>query len=229
TQALLQGLGVMTDGWRDRLLAGSAADSRAFAAAVFTAFAGPPPEDGRCRACDLDVPGGDGGARRARLYRPAAAHGPLPVVVFLHGGGWWLGGLDEYDTLMRHLAADSGAAFLSLDYRLAPEHGFPAGLDDAAAVLDWLPGAADGLGLASGRVALMGDSAGGNLAAVTAWLRRGKAPEIAGQWLIYPMTDVSRPHGDFPSRIACGDGDMFLTRGAIDVARAFYLGDRGGL
>ncbi|MDQ8755434.1 alpha/beta hydrolase [Sphingosinicella sp. LHD-64] len=227
TLALLQGIEIITAGWRDRLLSGDIAASRAFASVIFRAFAGPPPAPGLCEISDLAVPGGDG-ERPARLYRPRG-EAPQPVVLFLHGGGWSLGGIEDYDILVHDLATQSGVAFLSLDYRLAPEHGYPAALEDVAAALAWLRDAAPRFGLRTDRIGLMGDSAGGNLAAVTAWLERGSDPTIAGQWLIYPMTDVSRPHEDFPSRLVCGDGDLFLTRGAIDAARAWYLDQRTDL
>ncbi|MCW4463543.1 alpha/beta hydrolase [Sphingomonas sp. BT-65] len=227
TRQLLQGIELIIAGWRDRLLTGGIAASRAYASVIFRAFAGPPPEAGLCEIADFMVPGGDG-VRPGRLYRSRGV-ALQPVVLFLHGGGWSLGGIADYDVLVHALAAESGVAFLSLDYRLAPEHGFPAALEDVAAALAWLRGAASELGLRADRIGVMGDSAGGNLAAVASWLERGSDPAIAGQWLLYPMTDVSRPHEAFASRIDYGEGDLFLARGAVDAARAWYLDEREGL
>lgn len=125
-----------------------------------------------------------------RLYRPRS--GTLPIAVFLHGGGWVLGDLDTHDALCRHLAVASGCAVLAVDYRLAPEHPFPAALEDAAAALHWLADNATALDLDPARLAVVGDSAGGNLAAALALMARdGDVPPLAVQVLAYPVVDVS--------------------------------------
>ena len=129
----------------------------------------------------------DAGGVRCRLYRPTAAQ-DLPLVVFLHGGGWVVGDLDTHDDVCRSLAAKSGMAFLSVDYRLAPEHKFPAAIDDAHMAAIWAHQNAAPLGVDASRFAVAGDSAGGNLAAVLA--QRGAVP-FKFQVLIYPTVDLA--------------------------------------
>jgi len=127
-----------------------------------------------------------------RLYKPlGAADGPLPVLVYYHGGGWTIGDLDTHDVLCRQLANGSGCALVSVDYRLGPEHRFPAAVDDSTAALRWVHANAAALGLDAGRIAVGGDSAGGNLAAVAAiHARDNGGPQLAFQLLIYPATDM---------------------------------------
>jgi acetyl esterase len=138
----------------------------------------------------------DAGGVPARLYRDRDDDA-LPVVLFAHGGGWVMGGVDTHDGLCRHLAAASGWAVLSVDYRLAPEHPYPAAVDDMGRALRWLrdPGAAR-LGLDPHRTAVAGDSAGGHLAAVTARRARDAGIRLAGQLLICPVID---PAADYPA------------------------------
>ena len=138
----------------------------------------------RVEAVDVPMPGG--GIRPARLYAPSAAR--LPVLLYLHGGGFTVGGLDTHDSLCRQLALRGGIAVLSLDYRLAPEHRFPAAVDDGTAALRWLAGTADHLGLDGRRLAVGGDSAGGTLAAVAALAARNEGLPLALQLLITPGT-----------------------------------------
>ena len=129
-----------------------------------------------------------------RLYRPAevAATTALPVLVYFHGGGWVIGDLDTHDVLCRQLTAEAGVSVVSVDYRLAPEHKFPAAVEDAWAATRWIVAHASELGVDAGRLAVGGDSAGGNLAAVVALLARDLGgPAIALQALLYPVTDVS--------------------------------------
>jgi acetyl esterase len=136
------------------------------------------------------------GAIPARLYRPSA-DAELPVVVWLHGGGWVIGSVETYDPVARALALASGAAVVSVDYRLAPEHPYPAAVDDAEAAVRALADRAGELGLDGARMAIAGDSAGGNLATVVARrLRDGGGPRLRLQVLIYPVTDAAR---DTPS------------------------------
>ena len=128
-----------------------------------------------------------------RLYRPAdvALATPLPVLVYFHGGGWVIGDLDTHDVLCRQLTAEACVSVVSVDYRLAPEHKFPAAVDDAWAATRWIVAHAVELGVDAGRLAVGGDSAGGNLAAVVALLARDHGgPAIALQALLYPVTDV---------------------------------------
>jgi acetyl esterase len=133
------------------------------------------------RVQDLQAAG-----RPARLYAPSDA--PLPVMLYLHGGGFTIGDLETHDSLCRQLALRSGAAVLALDYRLAPEHRFPAAVDDAWAALAWLHEHAASLGLDGSRLAVGGDSAGGTLAATTAFFARDRGLPLALQLLITPGT-----------------------------------------
>src|SRR5579871_5489193 len=131
---------------------------------------------------------------RVRLYQGA---GVQPCLVFLHGGGWVLGSIESHEGLCRHLAHQSGCAVLSVDYRLAPEHPYPAALEDAVLALRWLAAEAVNLGIDATRLAVGGDSAGGNLAAVLALLGRdGAVPATRAQLLFYPATDLAREHGE---------------------------------
>jgi acetyl esterase len=121
-----------------------------------------------------------------RLFRPEG-EGPLPVVAYLHGGGWMTGDLDTYDAPMRALANASGAIVAGVDYRRIPEHRFPAALEDTLAAIRWLAGRADEVD--GSRLAVAGDSAGGNLAAVAARRLRDEVP-LRLQALVYPVTDA---------------------------------------
>lgn len=131
---------------------------------------------------------GPAGPLKARIYTPVAAGGDaLPAIVFYHGGGFVLGDLDCYDPLARALANESGCRVISVDYRLAPEHVFPAAVEDCLAALKWVEDNASALGIDANRIAVAGDSAGGNLAAATVLLAKQKgAPRPAFQLLIYP-------------------------------------------
>ncbi|HSL59243.1 MAG TPA: alpha/beta hydrolase [Acidimicrobiales bacterium] len=191
----------------------SVAESRALAGAR-PATSEPEPVDA---VTDLTVPG-PVGAVAVRAYRPRGAPAaPLPVVAFFHGGGWVFGDLDSHDIMGRALANRSGALVVAVDYRLAPEHPWPAAADDAEAVTRWLADHADELGGDPARLAVAGDSAGGNLAAVVArrWrdARRAGAdlPDLAAQVLIYPVTDHDL---DSPSYLRNAEG-LFLTRSAM--------------
>lgn len=138
------------------------------------------------RVENIELPGGDGRPRRARLY--AASFEELPVLLYLHGGGFTIGNLETHDSLCRQLALRSGAAVVAFDYRLAPEHRFPAAVDDAWAAMRWLAGQGATLGLDGARLAVGGDSAGGTLAAVCALHARDAALPLRLQLLITPGT-----------------------------------------
>lgn len=152
------------------------------------------PEPQRVAAVhDLSCPGPHGDIR-LRHYRPAgvAPDDVLPALMYFHGGGWLLGGLDSHDTTCRHFANAARCAVISVDYRMAPEDKFPAAVDDSAAATRWAITQADTLGIDPTRVAVGGDSAGGNLAAVLALMARdGTLPKLAFQLLIYPSTDMA--------------------------------------
>ena len=137
---------------------------------------------------DLQIPG-TAGPVPVRLYRPQA-DSRLPILVYLHGGGWMMGSIATHDALCRNLCARSGMVVASVEYRLAPEHKFPAGLEDCYAAVQWLAEQAESLGLDRERLAVGGDSAGGNLAAaVTLLARQRGGPAIGFQLLIYPVLD----------------------------------------
>jgi acetyl esterase len=149
---------------------------------------------------DRMVPGAEGDLR-ARVYRPEGT-GPFPVIAFFHGGGWVIGDLDTHDNMARNVCRGARAVVVSVDYRLAPEHPFPAAADDAVATARWLAGHVGELG-GDGLLAVAGDSAGGNLAAVVAQQLTRDGTPLAGQLLIYPSVDV---RGGYPSRTENAEG-----------------------
>jgi acetyl esterase len=161
----------------------------------------------------VDFPGGDG-APPARLFRSRAKqnHAALPTYIFLHGGGWTVGDLATYEPLCRRLARILPAHILWVDYRLAPEHPYPAPLDDALAACRWLFAKARGLGLDPGQIGVIGDSAGANLAASAALINRdGRlGGRFIAQVLIYPALDLERSE---PSHVEFAEG--FLLTSAL--------------
>ena len=171
---------------------------------------------------------GPDGALRVRIYRPPtparAITPPPPLIVFLHGGGWVFCDLDSHDQTVRRIVAATGAVAVSVEYRLAPEHRFPAAAEDAYAALCWAADHSVALGADATRLVVMGDSAGGNLAAAAALMTRDRGgPEVALQALIYPVLDH------------CFDTDSYRINGhgyflTIDHMRWFweqYLGPDG--
>jgi acetyl esterase len=163
------------------------------------------------------------GSIPARLYTPLRlrqANGLAPCLVFFHGGGWVIGNLDSHDVVCRKLADEGQLIVISVDYRLAPEHKFPAAVHDAIAATKWIAGNAKELGLDAARLSVGGDSAGGNLAAVVAISARdGNGPAIAGQVLIYPAIDFALTH---PSHSEPGTS-ILLTHSVIRWFRDHYL------
>jgi acetyl esterase len=161
------------------------------------------PRDENVAVDDLQIPL-DGRTLAARIYRPKAASGPLPLIVYFHGGGWVVGDLDTHDALVASLALESQCAVASVDYRLAPEHPFPAPCDDALEALIWFAEHRSRLGFATDRLAVGGDSAGGHLSVVAA---RGANQRVAAlvslQLLLYP---VMRRQFESPSCIANANG-----------------------
>jgi acetyl esterase len=178
-----------------------------------------PPAVGAVR--DLEARGPDGPIP-LRSYRPlgSAPDAVLPVLIYYHGGGWVIGDLDTHDTLCRQLANQAGCAVIAVDYRMGPEHRFPAAVDDCIAATRWIHAHAETLKIDPQRVAVGGDSAGGNLAAVVAIAARdaGDLP-IAFQLLIYPATDQRR---GWPSHTSNGQGYL-LTRDTIAYFHDHYL------
>jgi len=181
-------------------------------------FRGPVTPVGAVR--DFDIPG-PGGPLRARHYAPDA-RGPRPLTVYLHGGGYVIGDLDTHDEACRILCRHADVHVLSVDYRLAPEHPFPAALDDTLAALRWAQAHAAELGADPARVAVGGDSAGGNLAAVAAQLTARDRPPFA-QLLIYPPTDSETKRA---SQALFSDG-YFLSQGDRDAFARHYLEGTG--
>lgn len=168
---------------------------------------------------EVEVDGGAGPCR-AFVYAPTEGRGALPALVYFHGGGFVIGDIDAYDAGCRAIAAQAGVIVVSVEYRLAPEHRFPAAPDDALAAFRWVVAHASELDIDPARVAVGGDSAGGNLSAVTCLRARDEGgPRPCFQWLIYPATDMTRAlashreHEDAP----------FLEKRAIDWFLGHYL------
>jgi acetyl esterase len=168
---------------------------------------------------DRTIPG-PAGEIPIRVYTPAG-EGPKPVIVYFHGGGWVIGELDTVDNPLRRIANRTGAVVVSVDYRLAPEHVYPAAFDDCYAATAWVAEHAAELGGDPERIAVSGDSAGGNLAAAVAIATRDRqGPRIAAQLLIYPVTDF-----DFTTESYGQNGEGYLlTKGSMQWFWAHYLG-----
>ncbi len=194
-----------------------------------------PPDLSAIRSSYLDMALRFGGAREevadvqdvvaggvcARAYLPAGAATPIGAIVWLHGGGWVMGDLDGFDHVCRALANASGQWVVSVDYRLAPEHPFPAARDDALAAVAWaLDRGARQLGYDAGRVIVGGDSAGGNLAAVAAAHHR---EALAGLLLVYPVTDAAMETRSYAEAAGAEFGG--LTPASMANCFAAYLGD----
>ncbi len=175
---------------------------------------------------DMSVAGAEG-ELRARLYSPAVDPGeerPSPLVVYFHGGGWVVGDIETHDQPCRLLALHSGAKVLSVDYRLAPEHPFPAPVEDALASFRDAVAKAGELGIDPDRVAVAGDSAGGHLAAVCSMLAAADdGPAPAFQLLIYPATDLLE---EWASRVSFAEG-FLLTKENMDWYEEQFLGSGG--
>ena len=166
---------------------------------------------------------GAAGPIPVRIYTPTSGDGGTkPVVVHFHGGGWTLGGLNSHDAVCRLLAEKSGAIVVAVDYRLAPEHPYPAAVEDAWAALQWVSATAGSFGGDRRRIAVAGDSAGGNLAAVVALRARDAgAPELVYQLLVYPVVDLTATHRSY---VENGSGYL-LERSTMEWFRANYVGD----
>jgi acetyl esterase len=199
----------------------SVEQARAFHAADAAALNGP--QAPVAAVADRRVPG-PAGELPVRIYTPEGEP-PFPIVVFFHGGGWVVGTLDTYDPLCRALAAATPAVVVSVDYRLAPEHRWPAAVEDAYAATEWASRNAAALGGVQHRLAVAGDSAGGNLAAVVALGARDRGgPAIAFQLLVYPALDAA---GDTASWREYADG-YHLTADGMRWYWDHYLGGADG-
>lgn len=181
-----------------------------------------PPAD--VQTGDRRIPG-PAGPLPVRIYTPRGkAPGTRGLVLYCHGGGFVLGDLDTYDSVCRAICQKSGCVVVSVDYRLAPEHPFPAAVEDCHAALAWVADQAAELGGDARRIAVCGDSAGGNLAAVLALLAREKGPAIRYQLLIYPVTTAIQ--GDLPSHTTFGEGTI-LSLKAMRAFAGHYFGGAG--
>jgi acetyl esterase len=188
------------------------------AVAKARAQAFPPTEVGRVE--EREIPG-PAGAMRARFYWPKGAGAKPPAVLYFHGGGHVIGSLDTHDGQVRSLCQGAGALVVSLDYRMGPEHRFPAAVEDSWAALEWLHANAAALGADPARLAVAGDSAGANLAGVVALMARDAGgPALRLQVLVYPVGDYSLT-GESYQRYANGYG--VLTRDAMLWFQRHYL------
>jgi acetyl esterase len=187
---------------------------------VFREMGGPPPEVRKVE--NFNIPG-PAGKIPLRGYIPEGS-GPLPVLLYFHGGGWVIGSLETHDSLCRALANGASCAVVSVDYRLAPEHKFPAAIEDAYAATQWTAENARTLNFDPTRIAVCGDSAGGNMAAVVSLMARDNgAPSLAYQVLIYPVINLAS--FDTQSYRDHGEG-YILTRESMKYYRGHYRGDR---
>lgn len=195
--------------------AGGLAEMRAGFSATGASL--PRPPIGRVSDHAVASPGGE---VPLRLYRPASGDHP-PLLIFLHGGGWMFGDLDSHDTACRRLVVDAGCAVAAVGYRLAPEHPFPAGLEDCRAAVEWLLDHAADLDLDADRIALGGESAGANLAAVLARrLARRDGVRPALQLLVHPLVDFRFQSPSITEVQVPG-----LTLETMTMMRALYLGE----
>jgi acetyl esterase len=182
------------------------------------------PEPPELRSVQLLAIPSPAGTIPARVYTPATlrqSNGLAPCLVFFHGGGWTIGDLDSHDVVCRTLARDGALIVVSVDYRLSPEHKFPAAVEDSIAATEWIWKNAGQMAIDASRLMVGGDSAGGNLAAVVAIHARdaGNTPKLAGQVLIYPATDFAMTH---PSH-AEPETSVLLTHSVIRWFRDHYL------
>jgi len=179
-----------------------------------------PPELVSVEPLTIPSPAGSIPARVYTPTRPRKVNGLAPGLVFFHGGGWVIGDLDSHDVVCRKLADEGELMVVSIDYRLAPEHKFPAAVDDAIASTKWIADNSRQFGIDASRLMVGGDSAGGNLAAVVAIAARdGNGPDIAGQVLIYPAIDFAMMH---PSHRE-PETSILLTHSVILWFRDHYL------
>jgi len=199
------------------LRAETAEQARAKLRALIEANPTPPPAIYRVE--DRHIPGADGQIA-ARVYTPEGSP-PMGVLVYFHGGGWMLGDLESHDYLCRALANGAGCVVVSIDYRLAPEHVFPAGAEDCYAATKWVAENAAALGADASRLAVGGDSAGGNLAAVVSMMARDRGgPAISFQLLFYPVTDCAL---DTPSQKEFAADGYALSRADMEWFWKNYL------
>ncbi len=187
------------------------------------------PRGDLARVADVQIPSGHGHTIPARIYTAAANPGPGPVLAYYHGGGWVIGDLETHDSLCAEIARSLGVTVVSIDYRLAPEHPFPAATEDCLAATEWLATSPRDIGHPVTGLIPAGDSAGGNLAAVIAQQLHGKlSVPILAQWLIYPGVDMTASGGSMDEfadgYLLTRDGMMWFTEhymGAADLGHAY--------
>jgi len=197
---------------------GDAASARAMMTMMGQMVEAPRPDIAETKNISISGPGGP---IPLRLYRNTLASDPAPVLVFYHGGGWVIGDLEVYDSLCAEICRVLNMTVVSVDYRLAPEHVFPAAVEDCLAATEWVAGSPAEIGHKVTGLIPAGDSAGGNLAAVISLEQHGKLPvPILAQWLIYPGVDMTANTG---SMVDFADG-FLLTRGGMEWFMAHYLG-----
>lgn len=198
----------------------TAPEARAYYAQARFATNPEPPELARVAPLAIPAPHGTIPARIYVPKQPRLQSGLAPALVFFHGGGWVIGDLDSHDVACRQLADAGALVVISVDYRLAPEHKFPAAADDAITATQWISANARELGIDASRLSIGGDSAGGNLTAVVALAARDAGgPAIAGQVLIYPATDFAMTHGSHREP----ETSVLLTHSVIRWFRDHYL------
>ena len=200
-------------------------DARANRNPLFAALGGPPPAVSKVAGRTIKGPAGD---MPVRIYTPLCESGTAagyPLLVYFHGGGWVLGNLDTHDSLCRVFANASGCVVVSVDYRLAPENRFPAAVEDAYGAICWVSENARLLNGDASRLLVGGDSAGGNLAAVSClWAKERGGPDVIRQLLLYPVLDLS--DFDKESYRTHGEGHL-LTAQSMVYYRDQYLRDEG--
>jgi acetyl esterase len=179
------------------------------------------PVDERCTVEDFTIPAREGAVAARRYHPPVAGSPPLPGVVYLHGGGFVRGSLDTHDRLCREVCVQGGLVVVSVAYRLAPEHPYPAARNDAADSFSWVSEHADGLGIDIDSLAVAGDSSGGALAAGIALASRAGGPPVKAQGLLCPALDATMS-SDSVERYTDGP---FLTRAALEWSYGLYIPD----
>lgn len=200
---------------------GDAHTARAAMAMMGQLVEAPRPDIAETR--DISIPGPHGHTIPARLYRNSLAADPAPVLMFYHGGGWVIGDLNVYDSLCAEICRVLNMTVVSVDYRLAPEHRFPAATEDCLAATAWVAGSPDVIGHKVSGLVPAGDSAGGNLAAVVSLEQHGKLPvPILAQWLIYPGVDMTANSG---SMVEFAEGYL-LTANVMAWFTEHYMGDQ---
>ena len=198
---------------------------RKYTAALMEAFLGERASGVETR--DLRIPAGSSEIP-ARFYlgKRAAADTGAKLVLFFHGGGWSVGDVNSYDGFVRRLCAETGAHYLSVDFRRAPEHKFPAAHEDCYQAGLWAFENSEALGIDPARIGAMGDSAGAALATAVSWqIARQTNHRVSSLYLLYPFLDLRDDHKAYPSRISFGDGNYLVGRAGLTAAKQWYLNE----